>query len=140
MKIKVTRGYSGEEGEGPDKDVREGTEHTVTRTRGKQLHANGLVEILSDDETDEDELKTDGPTVAEYVAAGYPARNYPPAGYASRSTADEIAEAIGKQEGTSMTNENGGTKDAAPPENKDAPTTRNKAARTPGNKTAAPAA
>ncbi len=39
-------------------------------------------------------LKTDGPTVAEYVAAGYLASNYPPAGYASRSTAEEIAAAV----------------------------------------------
>ena len=136
MKIKVIRGYSGEEGEGPDKDVREGTEHTVTRTRGKQLHANGLVEILSDDDADDDELKTDGPTVAEYVAAGYPAKNYPPAGYASRSTAEEIADAIGKQEIKPMTTDTGGTKAATPPENKKAPTPANKAAPKPADKTA----
>ena len=37
--------------------------------------------------------RSDGPTVAEYVAAGYKAANYPPAGYASRSTAEEIAAA-----------------------------------------------
>ena len=36
-------------------------------------------------------LRTDGPTVAEYVAAGYLATNYPPHGYASRSTSEEIA-------------------------------------------------
>jgi hypothetical protein len=29
-------------------------------------------------------LRTDGPTLAEYVAAGYLAENYPPHGYASR--------------------------------------------------------
>ncbi|AEA70183.1 Conserved hypothetical protein [Pseudomonas brassicacearum subsp. brassicacearum NFM421] len=43
---------------------------------------------------DADGLRTDGPTVAEYVAAGYKASNYPPEGYASRSTEDEIAEAL----------------------------------------------
>jgi hypothetical protein len=40
------------------------------------------------------EPRTDGPTVAEYVAKGYKASGYPPAGYASRSTPDEIAAAI----------------------------------------------
>ena len=128
MKIKVIRGYSGDEGEGPDKDVREGTEHTVTRTRGKQLEANGLVEILSDDDVDDDEIKIDGPTVAEYVAAGYPAKNYPPIGYASRSTADEIADAIGKQEIQPMTTDTAGTKVATSPENKKAVEPANKAA------------
>lgn len=39
-------------------------------------------------------LRTDGPTVAEYVAAGYDPKNYPPAGYESRSTVDEINAAI----------------------------------------------
>lgn len=39
-------------------------------------------------------LRQDGPTVAEFVASGYKASNYPPKGYASRSTADEIAEAL----------------------------------------------
>jgi hypothetical protein len=39
-------------------------------------------------------LRQDGPTVAEYVAAGYKAASYPPAGYASRSTPEEIAAAI----------------------------------------------
>jgi hypothetical protein len=29
-------------------------------------------------------LRTDGPTLAEYVAAGYLEENYPPAGYAAR--------------------------------------------------------
>jgi hypothetical protein len=35
-----------------------------------------------------------GPTVEEYVAAGYQAANYPPTGYESRSTPEEIAAAI----------------------------------------------
>lgn len=55
MKIKVIRAYSGDEGVGPDKDVHEGTEHTVTRARGSQLKANGLVEILADDDADSGE-------------------------------------------------------------------------------------
>lgn len=39
-------------------------------------------------------LKEDGPTIHEYVAAGYKAKNYPPKGYASKSEQDEIDEAI----------------------------------------------
>jgi hypothetical protein len=35
-----------------------------------------------------------GPTVAEWVAAGYKARNYPPHGYEPRSTPEEIAAAV----------------------------------------------
>lgn len=39
-------------------------------------------------------LREDGPTIAEYVSAGYLASNYPPNGYASRSTPEEIAAAV----------------------------------------------
>lgn len=45
----------------------------------------------------DDGLRLDGPTVAEYVAAGYQASAYPPEGYASRSTADEISAAVTAQ-------------------------------------------
>src|SRR5690606_37535223 len=44
------------------------------------------------------ELRDDGPTVAEYVAKGYLAVNYPPQGYASRSTQEEIDAAIKAQQ------------------------------------------
>jgi hypothetical protein len=42
-------------------------------------------------------LLQDGPTVAEFVDAGYKAINYPPQGYASKSTDAEIAGAIAAQ-------------------------------------------
>ncbi|MGY4817970.1 HeH/LEM domain-containing protein [Pseudomonas chlororaphis subsp. piscium] len=42
-------------------------------------------------------LRKDGPTVTEFVESGYLAASYPPAGYASRSTADEIAAAVAAQ-------------------------------------------
>jgi hypothetical protein len=48
-------------------------------------------------EADLAEIAKRGPTVAEYVAAGYPAETYPPAGYESRSTPEEIAAAIEAQ-------------------------------------------
>lgn len=38
-----------------------------------------------------------GPTVEEFVAAGYRAENYPPQGYEARSTPEEIAAAIAAQ-------------------------------------------
>ncbi len=40
-----------------------------------------------------------GPTVAEWVAAGYPASTYPPTGYESRSTPEEIAAAVKAEKG-----------------------------------------
>jgi hypothetical protein len=39
-------------------------------------------------------LRQDGPTVAEYVAAGYKASAYPPQSYAPRSAPEEIAAAV----------------------------------------------
>ncbi len=39
-------------------------------------------------------LNEEGPTVEEWVKAGYKAIDYPPAGYASRSTKEEIDAAI----------------------------------------------
>lgn len=51
---------------------------------------------ISDDQ--EPSLRDDGPTVEEYVSAGYLAKNYPPAGYASKSTEEEIAAAIAGQD------------------------------------------
>lgn len=43
---------------------------------------------------DEQGRRLDGPTVADYVAAGYNPANYPPSGYASRSSEEEVAAAI----------------------------------------------
>lgn len=42
-------------------------------------------------------VRTDGPTVQEFVDAGFQAINYPPSGYAQRSTQEEIDEAIAAQ-------------------------------------------
>jgi len=67
---------------------------------------------LIDPDADDAGLRTDGPTIEEFVAAGYPAANYPPRGYASRSTEKEISTAIA----TAATN--GGTKSEPPLENK----------------------
>lgn len=59
MKIRVIRDYCGQEGTDVDKNVLAGSEHHVSRARGSELFANGLVEILDDDDAD-----ADGPTPA----------------------------------------------------------------------------
>jgi hypothetical protein len=41
-------------------------------------------------EKNADGLYTDGPTLAEFVAAGYDAANYPPEGYAAREEAPPV--------------------------------------------------
>ncbi|ROM94396.1 HeH/LEM domain-containing protein [Pseudomonas brassicacearum] len=45
-------------------------------------------------------LREDGPTIAEWLTAGYQVGNYPPEGYASRSTPEEIeaAQSLGKSQ------------------------------------------
>ena len=55
------------------------------------------VHVPFDRETGRPGLRLDGPTVAEYVKAGYLAANYPPEGYASRSTEEDVAAAIAAQ-------------------------------------------
>ncbi len=54
MKIRVIRDYSGEEGTDVDKNVFAGSEHHVSRARGAELFASGLVEIIEDEDDDAD--------------------------------------------------------------------------------------
>ena len=61
-------------------------EHLGVASYPSQLDASGL--------------KLDGPTIAEFLAAGYLAANYPPEGYASRSSQEEIDAAIDAQKET----------------------------------------
>lgn len=39
-------------------------------------------------------LKQDGPTIGQWIAGGYKAKDYPPEGYAPKSTKEEIDAAI----------------------------------------------
>lgn len=63
------------------------------------------IEVESTDRKDDEppkapetpKLKQDGPTVEEWVIAGYDAEHYPPHGYASKSSAEEIAAAVAAQ-------------------------------------------
>ena len=68
----------------------EGTIREFDQTDFDSLVALGAVRAASG----EGDLRSDGPTVAEFVAAGYKASDYPPRGYAPRSTAEEVAAAV----------------------------------------------
>ena len=76
---------------------REVPEHPAERAPGLADEGESLNELLSD-----------GPTVEEYVAAGYLAAKYPPHGYASRSTPEAIEAAIAAQSGSSSEDESAG--------------------------------
>jgi hypothetical protein len=69
----------------------EGTERDFDKVDFDRLRELGAVREAS-------ALRVDGPTVAEYVAAGYPASRYPPDGFAPRSTPEEMAAAIADAE------------------------------------------
>ncbi|QOE32739.1 hypothetical protein CPT_Mano_006 [Achromobacter phage Mano] len=73
--------------------VRAGTVVEVDEKLAINLLQRGKA-VLATDKDAPTQLRTDGPTVAEYVAAGYLAKNYPPAGYEARSTPEEIQAAI----------------------------------------------
>jgi hypothetical protein len=66
---------------------------------GSEIAHNAMEEAQIRDKSSEpkaaaEPLREDGPTIHEYVAANYPASTYPPKGYASKSTPEEIDEAI----------------------------------------------
>lgn len=64
----------------------------------EQVKLDGRTKAAKDLKAKQDPAPmTDGPTVAEYVAAGYQAVNYPTSGYASRSTPEEIEAAVKAQ-------------------------------------------
>jgi len=82
-------------------ELKPGDIHEFEDDEAERLIGLGGARIPTDDElkaADTDGLRTDGPTVAEWVAAGYAASAYPPSGYTSKSTADEVEAAIAAQE------------------------------------------
>ncbi|NGO50434.1 hypothetical protein [Allomesorhizobium camelthorni] len=62
------------------------------------LKRSGLIGDIPEKRQSDPALGDDGPTVAEYVAAGYLASKYPPEGYASRSTPEEVAAAVAAED------------------------------------------
>jgi len=87
--FKVVREHIG------DKLYKEGDIRRGSEADFKHLIPNVLVPIGVDDGASDEALRMDGPTIEEYVAAGYPADRYPPFGYAARSTPEQIAAFIG---------------------------------------------
>lgn len=85
-----------------------GTQDAVPETIFGDLVLGGYVEKAGTKRKAQEALREDGPTIAEYVAAGYLASQYPPAGYASKSTPEEIAAAI-EAEKSSKDGKSGGS-------------------------------
>ena len=71
----------------------EGAIRELSQADFERLEAKGAVRPAADG----DGLRQDGPTIADYVAAGYKSSSYPPHGYASRSTPEEIAAAVASE-------------------------------------------
>ncbi len=88
MKFDVLRRHIG------DKLYEEGDQRDADERDVAHLVRNGVLRPAIGEAAS---LRDDGPTVADYVAAGYLAENYPPQGYASRSAPEEIAEAVAVQ-------------------------------------------
>lgn len=59
-------------------------------------------------------LRQDGPTIEEFVAAGYSAKNYPPPGYAAISSDEDVAIWIALEEKAADSQSEGGSTDAGP--------------------------
>lgn len=82
-------------GFGKDPNIINEYGHTKYPKMVKKLNGESVI-VLSEAEENEAlgkapvELRQDGPTIAEYVAAGFDPSNYPPKGYASKSTEEEI--------------------------------------------------
>lgn len=91
--IKVKRDYCGAEGTDADKNVPEGSQHSVTRARAAELKAVGLIEIISDEDHPEDAAEEE--TVAEEKSEPKPIANKPapaPRNKAAPKAADKTAD------------------------------------------------
>lgn len=80
---------------GGDRDD-ETVEVLAGATRKFEL-ADGQMLTVGGDTPEAEHEKTRGPTISEFVAAGYDANNYPPSGYDAVSSQEEIDAAIAAQ-------------------------------------------
>ncbi|MFK3945625.1 HeH/LEM domain-containing protein [Pseudomonas fulva] len=78
-------------------DIKPGEQLTLAQINRLRKQAQSTA--LGGNGGDGDGLRQDGPTVGEFVAAGYQASGYPPEGYASRSSQEEIDVAVASQRG-----------------------------------------
>ena len=62
----------------------------VTKPNGESVIVNSDSEEAEALGKEPAELKQNGPTIGEYVAAGFDPNTYPPKGYASKSSDEEI--------------------------------------------------
>lgn len=73
----------------------------VVKPDGDKVIVNSEDEEIAvtknDNEKASEQLRTDGPTLTEFMARGYKASTYPPNGYASKSPQEEIDAAIAKE-------------------------------------------
>lgn len=76
------------------RQIIKGVDDVVPTDVFDDLEKEGYVEKIGAKRKGKATLRDDGPTIAEFIAAGYPASKYPPEGYASRSTPDEIEAAM----------------------------------------------
>ncbi|MER9814290.1 hypothetical protein [Mesorhizobium sp. M0129] len=81
-----------QEGNVHGREIVKGTQDEIPAELFKDLEAAGYV--CEPGAKKKPALRDDGPTIAEYLGAGYSASDYPPKGYASRSTAEEIETAV----------------------------------------------
>lgn len=73
----------------------------VTKPDGEKVIVNSEEEEVALTKNDNNKeavsLRQDGPTLAEFMARGYKASTYPPHGYASKASEEEIKEAVAKE-------------------------------------------
>jgi hypothetical protein len=72
------------------KDEPAPTEEVKAPAPEPEVKAEPEPEVKAAEEAKTEELRTDGPTLEEWVAAGYKEENYPPAGYAKREATARV--------------------------------------------------
>lgn len=69
----------------PESSMTDATEPSNTDLVTSDPVVDAVAAVLDAEQAAKDApLRTDGPTLAEYIAAGYPVESYPPPGYAER--------------------------------------------------------
>lgn len=92
MRILFVRDHKVQQHDGKGQEYKAGTVYTfegfVAETYARKYIGRGLAAEALPEQAPapqpEPALRTDGPTLAEYIAAGYSAEGYPPSGYASK--------------------------------------------------------